>query len=521
MNVQKRVWQALVFAFFFLVAIWNLTHASLWFDETVEFEISTMPLLEMYPRIVGTYQPPLYNYLLHFWLMISESEWWFRFSGVVFGVIGTAGLYLSVEKLYGYRLACLTVIGYSVCYNVIYYVQECAEYALLLGVIPWLCYGFLLAADEPSVRNIAIFIVACVLAMYTQYGAAFAVVSSCLVLLGHYLVRKNRPAVQRLAAGYAIAGVTAGIPLLVFFLIPQIQKQQSTLDAEISFGGGLKDSYLTLCNLIQWTLFGPSVFSQNRTFLLCMAALAVLWAAAFVLEKQGGYRLLALMAYGSYLLYYIAIKTGIYGWTSYEVNNGDNRYNLFLAPIAVLTIAAAVGAFFHGAEQCFGRLPFAAGRGEKYLRWLMWGAKAAAVTGLVLFTCRGLVYLKPNWVKEDIRGAVQCWYDAGGPYTDTLVYPAAYLGFTYYFERNDAYRPQFVQQIHMQPGTSSASPEAYTAYLKELYGETMPSELFLIGSHINEADFTMMVETLQGMGYEAEQLFEHRRAQLYRLSMPA
>ena len=96
-----------VLILFILVTTYKLTNASLWFDETVEYWYSkvlvgTLPYdstkVNMYQRITSTYQPPLYNILMYFWLRISDSVWWFRFFGVVMGFIGMIGLYKGVCK---------------------------------------------------------------------------------------------------------------------------------------------------------------------------------------------------------------------------------------------------------------------------------------------------------------------------------------------------------------------------------------------------------------------------------------
>ena len=64
----------IVFSIYCYVTLHNLTHASLWFDETIEYWYSKImigPLPfentgSMYERIMTTYQPPLYNFLMMF-----------------------------------------------------------------------------------------------------------------------------------------------------------------------------------------------------------------------------------------------------------------------------------------------------------------------------------------------------------------------------------------------------------------------------------------------------------------------
>ncbi|MDO4265793.1 MAG: hypothetical protein Q4C63_04935, partial [Eubacteriales bacterium] len=61
----------------FLIGIHKLTNASLWYDETIEFYYSKflfglvpdgLSHTNIYERIVSTFQPPLYNVVMFFWL---------------------------------------------------------------------------------------------------------------------------------------------------------------------------------------------------------------------------------------------------------------------------------------------------------------------------------------------------------------------------------------------------------------------------------------------------------------------
>lgn len=107
-----KVFPFIAFAFFFLITCYKLTYAPLWFDETIEFWYSKnlngyVPYemqnggqaSSMYQRIVSTYQPPLYNIVMFFWLKISTAEWWFRFFSVLMGFVGNLAIYKTVKKL--------------------------------------------------------------------------------------------------------------------------------------------------------------------------------------------------------------------------------------------------------------------------------------------------------------------------------------------------------------------------------------------------------------------------------------
>lgn len=92
---------------FVLVNTYKLTNAGLWFDEVVEYWYSKGGTLPMgltgsggfFDRVRSTYQPPLYNMLMFLWLKIMDTEFWFRFFGVVAGAIGMIFLYKSCRLI--------------------------------------------------------------------------------------------------------------------------------------------------------------------------------------------------------------------------------------------------------------------------------------------------------------------------------------------------------------------------------------------------------------------------------------
>jgi hypothetical protein len=70
---------------------------SLRFDESMEYMISHSKFSDMYHLIISTFQPPLYNFVMHFWLCINDSVLWFRLSNIFFYSIGTLGLIMTVR----------------------------------------------------------------------------------------------------------------------------------------------------------------------------------------------------------------------------------------------------------------------------------------------------------------------------------------------------------------------------------------------------------------------------------------
>ena len=90
-----------VFTAILVIYLLRATASGLWFDESIEFYFSRTlrgPVPgargnnSLYDRILLTYQPPLYNWLMYVWLLIYDSEFWFRLAGVLVTLIGGAGI---------------------------------------------------------------------------------------------------------------------------------------------------------------------------------------------------------------------------------------------------------------------------------------------------------------------------------------------------------------------------------------------------------------------------------------------
>ena len=106
----KKRWMVYAVVFIGIMAVYLLraTASGLWFDESIEYYFSGTlrgPVpgarsdYSMYKRILLTYQPPLYNWLMYGWLQLGDSEFWFRLAGILVTFIGGAGLYFGLKEI--------------------------------------------------------------------------------------------------------------------------------------------------------------------------------------------------------------------------------------------------------------------------------------------------------------------------------------------------------------------------------------------------------------------------------------
>jgi uncharacterized membrane protein len=191
-SLSGKIIISVLMILFFYVSLHKLTNASLWFDEGIEYLVSTMPFRKMILAINTNLQPPLYNFILHFLLKFSTSEYWFRLTSVLFGIGGCVGLYCAINEVVGWKAAGTAIFFYTFLRNVIFYNQECAEYSLVVFALFWTVYFFNCLLRKFSNKKAIGFAIFCVLSIYSQYGAMFPLFGLTVTLLLYYLINNKK-----------------------------------------------------------------------------------------------------------------------------------------------------------------------------------------------------------------------------------------------------------------------------------------------------------------------------------------
>ena len=184
---RKYIWVVLVFLAVFILLCLNATRSGLWYDESIEYyfsRVSSGPVPgsrdsgSMYERIVETFQPPLYNWLMFLWLSFFDSEFGFRLAGILTTVLGGIGFFLALKKVTETRWAAIGSAVYLLTGRILIYALECAEYNLMLCLLCWtLCFFVYALLEKKTYQIIGFFLMAC-LSVYSQYGAVFVILSA-------------------------------------------------------------------------------------------------------------------------------------------------------------------------------------------------------------------------------------------------------------------------------------------------------------------------------------------------------
>ena len=508
---------------FTIVTSYKLTYASLWFDEGVEYLVSIMPFSKMIPAIRSTYQPPLYNFIMHFLLKISVSEYFFRFTGVIFGLFGCIGLYCAINEACNWKAAGITVFFYTFLRNIIYYNQECAEYTLVVANLFWTIYFFICLTKGYS-RNKAIgFSGFCILSIYSQYGALFPLAGMTIAMTLIYALDKQWANFKRLAAYMGGAIFLFGTPLYFGFMKFQREIQgvrsakpfENLFEELRNFVSGIETNFLFFFP----TYYAKKLFTLSVEFLYLTTFGFLIWAV--IQKKNRRYKYIAISGVLSYFLYCGAVRLGVYGYGSY-----GGRYVLPIMPIILVSIFVVTYYIFSSIRE----LIIAVNPKFSYICVII------LAIPLTLNNFNNWKTIEKNWGKEDVRSALTMWLEKTDGKDELYLYYAAVPVFTFYAEnRNLDYGKEV---IDMWGIFGSGIDPAVTQYKNFHYGENMrgkdveyvknsisqsfsnnmPDSFWFILSHIH-TDNQIYMDALSEMGY-GHQVYRWPDARLLWLSLP-
>ncbi|MGP0029931.1 MAG: glycosyltransferase family 39 protein [Acidimicrobiales bacterium] len=158
--------------------------SALWLDEALTVNIARLPLHEIPGRLKQDGAPPLYYYLLHFWMrLFGQSNLATRSLSAIFGVLTLPVAWLAARRLGGRAVAWTTLVLLASAPFAVYYATEARMYALVI-----LLTGCGMLALERSLRTprpgnlIAVAVVTAAL-LYSQYWALYLVGTVVIWLL--------------------------------------------------------------------------------------------------------------------------------------------------------------------------------------------------------------------------------------------------------------------------------------------------------------------------------------------------
>lgn len=163
---------------------YRLDAQSLWADEGNSVSLSGRSLPYINAGAAHDIHPPLYYYLLHFWMLVfGNSEFAVRALSALLGTVLVYLTYLLGRSLSNYWLGLVAAFLSAISPFQIYYSQEARMYILLAALSALSVYSFIKFLEteasktrnpKPGTRNpylwVGLYIIATALSLYTHYS---------------------------------------------------------------------------------------------------------------------------------------------------------------------------------------------------------------------------------------------------------------------------------------------------------------------------------------------------------------
>lgn len=201
-----------------IIRLLAITKRDFWLDEALTYHFASLPLTQMFTAVLSDNNPPFYYLLIHFVLKISQNETILRLPSLLFNLLTIYLLYKLFKRKLNGKIALYAAGFYSVSPLSVYIATEARLHSLaaLLLVILTSSYLSLILSEKtpaknfefgrrtraessekknttgfspwkfiknPNSKNIIIFAIISILALFTQYYLALIFIPMTLIII--------------------------------------------------------------------------------------------------------------------------------------------------------------------------------------------------------------------------------------------------------------------------------------------------------------------------------------------------
>lgn len=432
---RRGVELALLAAILFLalgLRLYRLNAQSLWNDEGTSVALAQRDLATIARHAAADIHPPLYYYLLHFWVSLAgTSEFAVRSLSALGGAALVAGTYFLARRLFGAATGLPAALFSAVSPFQVYYSQETRMYiaVTLLGLLSMLAYKRLLDAlahARPALGWAALYGLATLAALYTQYYAFALLLAQNIGFVAWLLWCRLKQytlwgRVARLALGWA---ALQGTILLCY--LPWLALAWPSLRNWPAVGERLTPGGLAL-DVARHFALGPTIENRARVrlaglalWLLTLPGLWLLAAKGREKERRGAALMLLYLLVPIMAMIVLSLLRPMY----------KPKLLLLATPPFYTLQAIGVVALGRWAGQVV------------RMRWVGLGVSAllAAAVCAASGTSLASLYYNPRYARDDYRGIVAYIRATAGPDDAILINAPAQIETVNYY-----YNPQKVE----------------------------------------------------------------------------
>jgi hypothetical protein len=339
------------------VALRLMPRSALWLDEALSVNIASLPLGDIPSALERDGHPPLYYFLLHFWLELGSSDWWVRTLSAVVSVLGMplaylAGVRISRRKSAGglgaRRLGLIAVALWALMPFAVRYGSETRMYALVSTLV---LAGYLLVdnmlgtqrpgtgvtATSPWPSAVGILAITAAL-LYTHYWALWLLAATGLLVIA-VLVRAVSSDLRRRA--WMTLGAMAAGGLLYLPWVPTMLFQAENTGTP--WGEVFRPATIVVVTITDFVGGGFGELQIMSYLLFSAIAVAVFGA----LRARAGRDVVEITAVPqARVIPEVAVVLGtlMIGWAAAAVSGSTyaSRYSAVVAPMFALAVAGGL-----------------------------------------------------------------------------------------------------------------------------------------------------------------------------------
>ncbi len=328
---ERWPWALLLLTFLaFFLRLHHLGTQSLWMDEGSTVDLATTSLERLLGRIPRSIaHPPLYYYLLHFWIVLAgKSEFALRYSSLLCGTLLVASLYRAGSRWMGKKTALLAALLAALAPAQVYYSQETRMYALASLLALWGFYLFTrLLREAPKATWLAYILVTAV-SLYTHYYSFLVVAAENVVFLILIARSKER---RGLIPSWALSQFALALLFLPWAWAPWGRVAGGYLEVRAQVFGASPSNVLDFLRQVMVGLtLGPTAKSGAPWSWLMVMALSLLFAFGAIRRRD------------LFALTYFLVPTTLAFLADQRFPHFVSRYLLLVAPAYYLILAQAL-----------------------------------------------------------------------------------------------------------------------------------------------------------------------------------
>lgn len=173
-----------------LLRFYQIGEGLLTFNEVAEVSIASFEASKIIYAIKAmVHSPPLYHFLLHFWMYLGNGEFTLRMFSLITGTLTIPFIYLLAKEFFDERIGLISAFLMAVMPIQVHFSQIARAYSLLTLLTLISIYYFVkILKDQTNIWLWIGYIISTILCTYTHYYAFIIVITSNIAVL---LMKKN------------------------------------------------------------------------------------------------------------------------------------------------------------------------------------------------------------------------------------------------------------------------------------------------------------------------------------------